>query len=196
VAAIVAVAFAFGAVVPSASPLVWGLLIGVVVGPVAARRPDLAAGIRFAGRHLLRVGVALLGLRISVESLGALGAAGVGVAAATVALTMVATVGLGRLLGVDRDMTLLIAAGSSICGASAVAAMNAVSQADEEDVGYAIGTVTVFGRRPCSACPSPAGCSTFPTVRSVSGRARRSTRWDRSRAPEPRCRWPPSSWPR
>ena len=159
---IVAAAFVLQAVVPSASPLVWGLVIGLAVGPVAGRRPELAAGVAFAGRHLLRVGVALLGLRISLDSLGALGVAGVAVAAATFALTMVATVGLGRLLGVDRDMTLLIAAGSSICGASAVAAMNAVSRADEEDVGYAIGTVTVFGTVAMLGVPLAGGLLGLP----------------------------------
>lgn len=51
----------------------------------------------------------------------------------------------GRTLGVDRKLTELIAAGTSICGASAVVATNSVTDASDEDVAYAIACVTVFG---------------------------------------------------
>jgi uncharacterized integral membrane protein (TIGR00698 family) len=49
------------------------------------------------------------------------------------------------MLGVDRGLTELIAAGTSICGASAIVATNTVTNASEEDVGYALASVTLFG---------------------------------------------------
>jgi uncharacterized integral membrane protein (TIGR00698 family) len=63
----------------------------------------------------------------------------------TLAATFVFTVWLGRVLGVDRKLTELIAAGTSICGASAVIATNTVTKAPDEDVAYAVACVTVFG---------------------------------------------------
>jgi len=51
----------------------------------------------------------------------------------------------GRWLRLPRDLTLLVAAGSSICGASAIAGMNSVTRADKEHVAYAVATVTLFG---------------------------------------------------
>jgi uncharacterized integral membrane protein (TIGR00698 family) len=59
--------------------------------------------------------------------------------------TFVFTKWLGRLLGVERKLAELIAAGTSICGASAVIATNTVTGAHDEDVAYAVATVTVFG---------------------------------------------------
>lgn len=145
VAVVVASAFLLGSVVPSLSPLIWSMVLGVALGPAVGRRAALTPGVRVAARHLLRAGVVLLGLRISLDAVRALGMSGLVVAMGTVAVTMVVTIRLGPRLGVPRGLALLIAAGSSICGASAVAAMNSVAQADEEDVAYAIGTVTVFG---------------------------------------------------
>lgn len=64
---------------------------------------------------------------------------------ATLAATFVFTLWLGRVLGVGRSLTELIAAGTSVCGASAVLAANTVSEGSDEDVAYAVASVTVFG---------------------------------------------------
>jgi uncharacterized integral membrane protein (TIGR00698 family) len=55
------------------------------------------------------------------------------------------TKALGRWLGVDPKLAELIAAGTSICGASAVIATNTVTKAPDEDVAYAVACVTIFG---------------------------------------------------
>jgi uncharacterized integral membrane protein (TIGR00698 family) len=62
-----------------------------------------------------------------------------------VALTFLGTLWLGPRLGVSKSLSLLIATGFSICGASAVAAMDGVVEADEEEVTYAIALVTLCG---------------------------------------------------
>lgn len=59
--------------------------------------------------------------------------------------TFLFTVWLGRRFGVDRKLVELIAAGTSICGDSAIIATNAVTRASDEDVAYAVACVTVFG---------------------------------------------------
>jgi uncharacterized integral membrane protein (TIGR00698 family) len=51
----------------------------------------------------------------------------------------------GRILGLERGLAELIGAGTSICGASAVIAVNTVTQAADEDVAYAVACVIVFG---------------------------------------------------
>jgi len=145
VGALAAVAFALGGALPAVSPLIWAMLLGALSAPIVRRAPATRAGIALSARRLLRIGVALLGLRISLGEISALGVSGMTLAAGTVVITLLATIGLGRLLGVERRLTLLIAAGSSICGAAAVAAMGAAARAEEEDVAYAVATVTVFG---------------------------------------------------
>jgi len=63
---------------------------------------------------------------------------------------------IGELLGVEPRLAQLIAAGTSICGVSAVIATNAVTKARDEDVAYAIACVTVFGSVAMFAYPIPA----------------------------------------
>lgn len=149
--------FALNRGVPSASPLLWAMALGVLAAPLARRRAATATGIRFSATHLLRVGVALLGLRISLGELAGVGVGGVAVAAGTIATTMLATGFLARHIGVPDKLALLIATGTAICGASAIAAMDSVTRARDEDVGYAVATVTIFGTAAMLLLPVAAG---------------------------------------
>ncbi len=141
VAVATAVGRAVGSAVPSASALVVGILLGVLWRSVAGERPRLAPGLSFARTWLLRAGVMLLGLQLAVSEV--VRPAVVAVVLLSVAVTFAATWRLGRRLGPAR--ALLLAAGVSICGASAVAAVNAVAGGDEEDVATAVTAVTVLG---------------------------------------------------
>ncbi len=102
-------------------------------------------GVGFSLRRLLRFGIILLGFQLTISQVIEVGSRGFLIIAATLAATFVFTVWMGKLLGVDRKLAQLIAAGTSICGASAVIATNTVTNAHDEDVAYAVACVTVFG---------------------------------------------------
>ena len=140
----VVLAFRLGDVV-DISPLVGGVLLGVVVANLGLLRPSLAPGLTFATKRLLRAGVVMLGLRLSLDQVRDLGLVG----ALTVVVVVVASFfgiqAVARLMGVRPGLGLLVATGYSICGASAVAAMEPLADADEEEVAYAIGLVTLCG---------------------------------------------------
>ena len=68
-----------------------------------------------------------------------------GVGNTTVVITFFGTQWLGRGMGLSRDLSLLVATGYSICGASAIAAIEGATDAEEEEVAAAIGLVTLFG---------------------------------------------------
>jgi len=87
----------------------------------------------------------LLGAQVTVAQVGTLGGAGLMVVAASLAASLWFTGRLGRALGVEPRLARLIGAGTSICGASAVLAVNSVTCAEEEDVAYAIACVTLCG---------------------------------------------------
>jgi uncharacterized integral membrane protein (TIGR00698 family) len=150
---LVAAGFALNRAVPSLSPLLWAMGLGVLAAPLARSRAAAAPGIRLSARTLLRTGVALLGVRVSLGELAHIGPSGVLLAAGTVTATLGLTTLLGRRLGVPPSLSLLIATGSGICGASAIAAMDTVARAREEHVGYAVATVTVFGSAAMLALP-------------------------------------------
>ena len=87
----------------------------------------------------------LLGSQLAVSQVVELGGAELAVVIVVVAATFLGTMWLGPRLGVSRPLSLLVATGFSICGASAVAAMEGVAEADEEEVTYAIALVTLCG---------------------------------------------------
>jgi uncharacterized integral membrane protein (TIGR00698 family) len=145
--AIAAAAFALRRLpgVGALSPMILAILLGLGLRNIFGA-PDWASpGVAFSLRRILRFAIALLGLQLSVAQIVDVGLAGLAIIAATLVATFLFTMRLGRWLGVDAKLAQLIAAGTSICGASAVVAANAVTRARDEDVAYAIACVTVFG---------------------------------------------------
>ena len=126
------------------SPLIIAVALGLIAGNLAGTsvaRP----GMRFAASRLLRIGVVLIGLRVALDDLAAIGIPGLVVVLLAVSVTFFGAQWLGRRLGIGGDLALLIGTGYSICGVSAVAAMKGVVGADEEEAAYAIGLVTLAG---------------------------------------------------
>ncbi|NKY23992.1 putative sulfate exporter family transporter [Cellulomonas denverensis] len=140
-----------------AAPAAPALLIAIVLGAVARAAGWLPAalepGLTWTARYILRAGVVLLGLQLSVGDVLDLGLGELVVLLVTVATTFGVTLWLGRLLRVRRAVTLLVATGFSICGAAAVAGMSPVADAEEEDVATAVALVTVYGSLAIVALP-------------------------------------------
>lgn len=127
------------------SPMILAITIGIAVRNLVGTPSFARPGIAFSMRRLLRFAIVLLGLQITLTQLAAVGAGGLLIVVTTLVATFGFTLAAGRVLGVDRKLTELIAAGTSICGASAVVATNSVTEAADEDVAYAIACVTIFG---------------------------------------------------
>ena len=127
------------------SPMILAVVVGMVVANVVGAPAHARPGIAYCQRNVLRYAIVLLGFQLTATQVASIGMGGVGVVALTLAATFCFTVWLGRVLHVDRKLTELIAAGTSICGASAVVAANAVTSARDEDVAYAVAAVTMFG---------------------------------------------------
>lgn len=157
VAACTVAAAAIGGALASVSTLVVAVIIGALVGNLGLATPRTQPGLAFAAKRVLRVGVVLLGLRLSLADISSLGPRGLAVVAVTVAATFFGTQVIGRRLGLSPDLSLLVATGYSICGASAIAAVEGSTDADEEEVAAAIGLVTLFGSLAIVALPLLAG---------------------------------------
>jgi uncharacterized integral membrane protein (TIGR00698 family) len=154
--AIAATAFAARAIpgVGTFSPMILAIVIGMAFHNLMGTPARAKPGIAFGMRRLLRAAIVLLGFQLTLTQVASVGARGLLVVAATLAATFLFTVGAGRLLGVDRKLAELIAAGTSICGASAIIATNTVTDAHDEDVAYAIACVTIFGSVAMFAYPA------------------------------------------
>jgi uncharacterized membrane protein YadS len=127
------------------SPMMLAMLIGMTLNNAAGQPNWAKGGILFSQRRLLRLAIVLLGLQLTLAEVVTLGAMGVIILAAALASTYVFTVHVARFLRVEEKLAKLIAAGTSVCGASAVVAANAVVGGKEEDVTYAVACVTIFG---------------------------------------------------
>jgi uncharacterized integral membrane protein (TIGR00698 family) len=130
------------------SALTAAIVLGIVLGNSMYRRITSVAGpgVAFSKQNLLRAGVILYGLRLTLHDVGEVGIAGVLTDALVLSSTFVIAVTMGtRFFKLDRETSILIGAGSAICGAAAVMATEPVVRARADHVTVAISTVVVFG---------------------------------------------------
>lgn len=108
--------------------------------------PDLTGpGLAFAAKKLLRLAVVLLGFALSLRQVVSLGGSALLVVLVTVAVAFFGTLAMARLLRVRSSTGLLVATGFSICGASAVAAMEPLAKGKKDDTAVSIALVTLCG---------------------------------------------------
>ncbi|TBN56062.1 putative sulfate exporter family transporter [Glaciihabitans arcticus] len=136
-------------VVPVVPWLTVALVLGVITGCVPRARVALDGALRpglaVASRRPLRVGIVLLGLKLSLEAIAALGWVAILGIVVLVLLSFGLTWLVAKAFRLGGDQPLLLAAGFSICGVSAVGAMAAARGSSEKDTGPPIALVTLLG---------------------------------------------------
>lgn len=146
VGALAAVARGATALLPAyISEITVGVVGGIVVASLIGVRDVFRPGIRFAVHRLLRLGIVLLGVRLSVEAIVGTGATALLVILACVTLAFGAVLLLSRLAGIPPRLALLIAVGTAICGNSAIVATAPLIKAEDREVSFAVATITLFG---------------------------------------------------
>lgn len=125
VTALVAMAAAFLGSHYKGSMLLFALLLGLALHFISEDERCLL-GIQFASSTVLRLGVALLGLRLTIANVGALGWQTVLALLCSVFLTLLAGLGLAKLLKIEGSLGLLVGGATAICGASAALAIASV----------------------------------------------------------------------
>ena len=135
--------------------------------------------------RLLRIGIALIGLRLTLALLAGVSFVALPVVVACISVALIAGVGLGQLLGVSPGIRRLLAAGTAICGCTAIVAIAPLVKARQQDVGIAIACVVLFGSIAMVAYPWIAhalSAPTWPRPRSSSApRSRTPRRWSAPR---------------
>ena len=151
-------AWAVHEAVPAVPMLTAAVALGIVVAQLPAARPalggPLAPGLKFSSRTLMRTGIVLLGLKLSLIDIAALGWAAILVVVAIVLATFGLTWALGRALRLPGREPLLLAAGFSICGASAVGAMAGAIRAKESEQATPVALVTLCGTLAIAVLPA------------------------------------------
>lgn len=130
------------------SALTLAIVIGMILGNTVFQKfaVSCGAGIDFSKTRLLRLGIVLYGFRITYQQIASIGWRGVVIDILMIALTFTLAVWLGtRVFKLDRETSMLIGAGSSICGAAAVLATEPIVQGQAHKVSVAVATVVIFG---------------------------------------------------
>ncbi|MCB1556239.1 MAG: YeiH family putative sulfate export transporter [Alphaproteobacteria bacterium] len=128
--------------------LIIGMVLGMIFANTARHRVPESwnPGIHYTARNLLRIAIVLYGFRITFQTILNVGISGIVVSIAMVSLTFFLGLAFGtRVLKMDRDLSLLTAAGAAICGAAAVLATESVVRAAAWKSTVAVATVVLFG---------------------------------------------------
>ncbi len=125
--------------------LVLAILFGTAIRTVWSPHELWLPGIDFSAHLLLEIAVVLLGASVSAATILAVGPAMLGAIVFIVAVAIVISFAIGRMLGLPKKMAMLIACGNSVCGNSAIAAVAPVIEADSDDVAAAIAFTAVLG---------------------------------------------------
>ncbi len=126
-----------------------GILVAILLGLAIRHGVGLPvvydAGLRLCVKRVLRIGVALLGIRLSLGAAGAIGLVAVPIVVGCIAAALLSVSWINRALGLPRRLGTLIAVGTSICGNTAIIATAPVIGAKDDETSYAVGCVTLFG---------------------------------------------------
>ncbi|MFJ3529797.1 YeiH family protein [Streptomyces sp. NPDC090132] len=151
------------ALLPAVPMLTAAVVLGVVAAHLPGVRPFVRgrgrAGLSTAGKRLMRAGIVLLGLKLSVGDVLGLGWATVAMVFGVVLVAFFGIWWLGRKLGLPGDQPLLIATGYSICGASAISAVSGALGKEEDDerlaadVATSVALVTLCGTLAIAVLP-------------------------------------------
>jgi uncharacterized integral membrane protein (TIGR00698 family) len=121
--------------------IVLGLLLRNLLPLPAALMP----GLKFATTTILRAGIILVGIRLSLFDVVKLGVFGLPVVLGAIATGLLFVTWFNRKLGLPPKLGTLIAAGTSICGVTAIVSTAPAIDADEREVAYAVANVVAFG---------------------------------------------------
>ena len=128
-------------------PIIGGPVFGILLGMLFSAHHRSAAiddGIRFTGKKILQYSIILLGFEMNLFHVLEVGGQSVAVMLCTLSTAFLVAWGIGRALGLARDTTTLIGAGTAICGGSAIAAVAPVIGAKDKDIVFSISTIFLF----------------------------------------------------
>ncbi len=127
------------------SPILIAILAGLVIRNTVGLPSVYESGLQLCLKKVLRIGVALLGIRLSLYGVGGIGLAALPIIVSCIAAALIIVRWVSRALALPSRLGILVAVGTAICGNTAIVATGPVIKASEDEIAYAVGTITVFG---------------------------------------------------
>src|SRR5690625_1751816 len=134
---------------PESQTPVSGIFVAIIIGIIIRNTVSLSEsffkGISFSVKYILRAGIILLGLRLSLLEALKLGAFGIPLIVACISAGLFITLYLTNKMNQSSRLGTLIACGTGICGVTAIMATAPVIEAKENEISYAVANITIFG---------------------------------------------------
>ncbi len=130
---------------PVISEVLVAVLLGIIITNVVGLPKSTAPGIAFAVQRILRLGIILLGARLSLGAVVNIGLGALGLVLVCMTLALSVALLVGRMANLPPRLALLIGVGTAVCGNSAIVATAPVIGAEEREVSFAVATITLFG---------------------------------------------------
>ncbi|WP_407919956.1 YeiH family protein [Campylobacter sp. US33a] len=125
----------------------FAIIIGVLFSPYFFKyQHHLRVGVHFSAKKLLKLGIILYGFNITLNELLNVGIWGFLLSFIVILIIFLIAVFVGvKILKLDKETSMLVGAGSAICGAAAVLALESSLKSDASKGVLAVGSVVVFG---------------------------------------------------
>ncbi len=127
------------------SPVMIAIVLGITISSLVTIPKTYNPGLKFSVKKILRLGIILLGIRLSLFDVLKLGVFGLPIVIACIGGALLITRFINNSLKLPRRLGVLIAVGTSICGVTAIVATSPAIDASEEESAYAVAVITVFG---------------------------------------------------
>ena len=127
------------------SAIMMAIILGMLIANLVRLPVSIQPGLRFCTSTILRFGIVLLGIRLSLFGAGQFTLVALPFVIAAIAVGLVTVRFVGGRMGLSPQLSGLIAVGTSICGCTAIVATAPLIRAKESEVSYSIACVTVFG---------------------------------------------------
>ena len=131
----------------SFSPLIVGIILGMIYGNTLRQYmpKEWSQGITFCSKKILRFAIILYGFRLTFQHVINIGLTAIMIDVIVIVTTIMLGLLLGKLLKMDKELSLLTATGSAICGAAAVLGTEPVLNNKPYKTAVAVSTVVIFG---------------------------------------------------
>jgi len=135
----------FGAQKSPISTVMIAILLGIIMGNAFTPRPGMMIGLDFTQKYILKLGIILLGIRLSFGEFIKFGSIAVPLIMVCILSVLILVKLLTKKVSISSKMSYLIAIGTSVCGATAIVATAPIIEAKKTEVAYAIANITLFG---------------------------------------------------
>jgi uncharacterized integral membrane protein (TIGR00698 family) len=127
------------------SAVMLAILLGLIISAVVPMPKLLKPGLSFSVKKVLRLGIILLGIRLTIFDVFQLGVYGIPIVIICIVGALFLTTRINAWLNLRERLGALVAVGTSICGVSAIVATGPAIDAEDEEVAYAVAVITIFG---------------------------------------------------